>query len=460
MSAAPGAGKCGAAGQVDYAARLLDSLGVAGPDAACGNDAAQTHPARAWAASGLLGADAATPAAARAIPVCPAPLAANADRAAAALARLLRQDGMAASLPPGSLWLGARRRAGPDAGRVPRHHCRLLPARDGWLAVNLAREDDIAALPAWLEDERACDPAAWPGLLASRHCADLLARAALLGLAVAGDGERAANPPPWCAVERIAPAPPRAAPLRAPRVLDLSSLWAGPLAAQLLRLGGAQVVKLESSARPDGARQGHAGFYRLLNGGKASVSVDLRQDAGRAALRALIAQADIVIESARPRALLQMGIDARAMIAAHPGLTWLAISGYGRAAGDAGRIAYGDDAAVAAGLSQLMRRAHGRRQLVGDAIADPLTGVHAALAAYALYRQGGGALLSVSLCGVVAAAMGEAWGMSGRALRLRARRWQKIAAAGGPAALPQIPQMPPAADLGADNAQYLGRLAA
>jgi hypothetical protein len=103
-------------------------------------------------------------------------------------------------------------------------------------------------------------------------------------------------------------------------VLDLSSLWAGPLCAHLLGLAGARVVKLESASRPDGARAGSAAFFDLLNAGKASVALDLSSRAGRDSLRRLIASSDIVIESARPRALRQLGIEAEALVAEVPGL--------------------------------------------------------------------------------------------------------------------------------------------
>src|SRR3546814_1875060 len=66
-----------------------------------------------------------------------------------------------------------------------------------------------------------------------------------------------------------------------PFVVDLAPLWAGPLAASLLGMAGGRVVKVESVRRLDGARQGHAGFFDLLNGGKESVAVDFATSEGR-----------------------------------------------------------------------------------------------------------------------------------------------------------------------------------
>ncbi|MFX9011980.1 hypothetical protein ABTN18_19645, partial [Acinetobacter baumannii] len=64
-------------------------------------------------------------------------------------------------------------------------------------------------------------------------------------------------------------------------------------------------------------------------------------------------------------------------------------------------IGYGDDAGVAAGLTALLEETAGQAVFVGDAIADPLTGLHAALLAWASHRGGGGRLCALNLCDVV-----------------------------------------------------------
>jgi crotonobetainyl-CoA:carnitine CoA-transferase CaiB-like acyl-CoA transferase len=169
------------------------------------------------------------------------------------------------------------------------------------------------------------------------------------------------------------------------RVVDLSALWAGPLCAQLLAAGGSDVVTVDSVGRPDGARTGDPALFSLLHRHTRSCSVDLRTTDGRAVLRSLVDEADVVITSARPRALQQLGLDPLAEAAARPGLTWVAVTGYGLTGPGRDRVAYGDDAAAAGGL------------VVGDppvfcadAAGDPATGLYAALAAVALARSGGG----------------------------------------------------------------------
>ena len=150
-----------------------------------------------------------------------------------------------------------------------------------------------------------------------------------------------------------------------------------------------------------------------MNGGKESVALDFRNQEDLNTLRKLIAKADIIIEAARPRALDHLGIVAAELLAQRPGMVWLSITGYGRQSPMGDWIAYGDDAGVAAGLSWLMGGEQRDPVFCGDAIADPLTGLHAALLALASWQRGGGELLDVSLhkvagyCATFASELGE-----------------------------------------------------
>jgi len=180
-------------------------------------------------------------------------------------------------------------------------------------------------------------------------------------------------------------------------VVDLSSLWAGPLCTHLLALAGAHVVKVESTSRPDGARRGPTAFFDLLNGGKRSVALDFASNEGVRALRALVDSADIVVESSRPRALRQLGISAEDIVATRPGRVWVSITGYGRDEPMGNWVAFGDDAAAAGGLVVWPDGTGGTPIFCGDAVADPLTAMHAALAALSHWQRGGGALLDVAL---------------------------------------------------------------
>jgi crotonobetainyl-CoA:carnitine CoA-transferase CaiB-like acyl-CoA transferase len=178
-------------------------------------------------------------------------------------------------------------------------------------------------------------------------------------------------------------------------VVDLSALWAGPLCGQLLRASGARVIKLESSSRPDATRSASARFFERLNAGKKFMTLDFSIAAGRDTLRALLERADIVITSARPRALHQLGIAPERMLAAQPEKIWVAITAFGWEGAAGQRIGFGDDAAAAAGLIALSR--DGQPWFIGDAIADPLAGLAASSAALNAWQQQRGGLLDISL---------------------------------------------------------------
>ena len=155
----------------------------------------------------------------------------------------------------------------------------LLRTGDGWLAVNLPRPDDWETTAAWLHMAAPPEHGRWD-LIASRVSAragaDLVDGAVLLGLAVAVVGERGRDhdgptdpsaPFAGVSVRDLGADDPvrHAADLT---VVDLSALWAGPLAGSLLQRCGARVIKVESTDRPDGSRQGPPALFSSLSGGK------------------------------------------------------------------------------------------------------------------------------------------------------------------------------------------------
>jgi hypothetical protein len=303
---------------------------------------------------------------------------------------------------------------------------RLLRTVDGWCAVALPRDDDVAALPALMEvDTVTGDPWAVLSRWAATHSTDeVVNRARLLDIAVAALGEAAAEPP---TVRRCGAS---AGPRRADGLLvaDLSSLWAGPLCGQLLARAGAVVVKVESPSRPDGTRRGEPAFFDWMNAGKLSYCVDF--DSESDALHRLLDVADIVIEGSRPAALRRRGLSAEDL-AGRKGRIWLRISGY-RDQPD--RPAFGDDAAVAGGL--VGGGADGP-VFCGDAIADPLTGLEAARAAGESLGRGGGEVVEVSMAQVAA----------------RYAALTQSPDSDAPGESPTLPPaVPPASPLGADNA--------
>lgn len=269
---------------------------------------------------------------------------------------------------------------------------RLMRSRDGWCALTLSRQDDIDTVPALLAaDAIGDDP--WRPVrqwVAGTTSADVTARARLLGLPVAALGETPAAPPRI--TEMGASTAPRD--LGGLLVADLSSMWAGPLCGQLLAQAGATVVKVETRARPDGTRAGSSAFFDWLNSGKLSYTVDFDEPTQ---LQQLLEAADVVIESSRPAALVRRGLGP--VVAGRDGRVRVRITGHGADGETANWVAFGDDAAVSGGL---VGGTDNDPVFCGDAIADPLTGLHAALEVTESLRRGGGELIELSMAAVAA----------------------------------------------------------
>jgi len=283
----------------------------------------------------------------------------------------------------------------------------LVATRDGWLGLSLPRESDIELLPALVEGP-VTDP--WPAVrawAATTASAEAEARVRLLGLP--GGAIPARPPADRPGVRRRALG--RRAVRDRPLVLDLTSLWAGPLCAHLLGRAGARVTKVESSRRPDGARGGPAAFFELLHAGHQQLTLDFDHDRHR--LADLVMAADLVLEASRPRALRQLGLIAEDVVAA--GTSWLSITAHGR---DSDAVGFGDDVAARAGL---VVHDGGRPMPAGDAIADPLTGLAAATAATEALASPEAQLIDVSMLHVTAATLGQP--TPAHQLQLRADGW-------------------------------------
>jgi hypothetical protein len=387
------------------------------------------------------------------------PLACSAD---AALARLARATGSRAiAALDGMTLLGERAMLGGftiPGSMSAGGGCRLYQTLDGIIALNLARPEDRELLPALFEAEPfdTSDAGQIAERAARRNADWLIERGRLLGLAIAGEDER--PPAPFCYCTKLVQRQRSSrTEFTRPRVLDLSALWAGPLAGHLLWLAGAEVVKVESKRRPDAMRDGDESFYRLLNQGKASVVLDFADARDRQALMRLIAASDIVIEAARPRALAQLGIDAGAIVRSTPGLVWITITGHGADGEAANWVGFGDDCGVAGGLTTALRAASDHAGFVGDAIADPLTGLAAANAAWDAWVSGRGGRFGIAMSHVVAACLEEERAARPTQLERELRKW--AASVGAP--FPQVRHRPIGAlpARGADTRSLLAHVA-
>ncbi|WP_299944544.1 CoA transferase [uncultured Microbulbifer sp.] len=437
-----------------YANQLLTNFGVV---VRRESNLPDSHPVDDWLASGLLDYRDGS----LAEPLCPVPLA---SCAIAAMKCFCVLSGLQAPIAEqGAKILGCRSILTgftPKGTQSAGKSCHLIPSRDGQIALNLARHQDWEALAALFSTESSVS--SWVSV--RRHAKhfsskQLLDTGRLLGLTIADALASDSSTPNWFhipfAIQTKEQGFNQKPSKQSPLIIDLSSLWAGPLCSYLWQQAGAHIIKVESTARPDGARQGNAEFYQLINQGKHSVSLALDTHQGQQQLKNLIRQADIVIEASRPRALRQMGIHAEALLESNPGLTWLSISAYGRCKTAQNWPGYGDETAVAAGLSHIIYQVCGAWRFCGDAIADPLTGLHAALAGWAGWRSGGGKLIELSLYNVVRHCI-AATAPQDNDYRRRYRAWRRY--------LAQIPARPRpkilkaqrgTAELGKHNHLYL-----
>ncbi|WP_445286972.1 CaiB/BaiF CoA transferase family protein [Variovorax atrisoli] len=122
-----------------------------------------------------------------------------------------------------------------------------------------------------------------------------------------------------------------AGPLAGVTVLDFSELLPGPFFTQNLAEMGARVIKIERPPGGDNARRMGPGGFEAVNRGKLSLLVDLKDEAQRARVQELVAQADVLVESYRPGVMARLGLDYASLRERFPRLVYVSLSGYGQA---------------------------------------------------------------------------------------------------------------------------------
>ena len=222
-------------------------------------------------------------------------------------------------------------------------------------------------------------------------------------------------------------------PLAGLSVIDLTRALAGPHAAMMLGDLGADVIKVESPRGGDDTRgwgppfvepaQGEreSTYFLCANRNKKSVTLDLKDEEGRAALRALIRQADVLMENFRPGVLDRLGFSQQQLAEINPRLVVLSISGFGHDGPEAGRAGYDQIAQGEAGLMSVTGPAPTDVQRVGVPIADLLAGMYGAFGILAALqereRTGRGQVVRASLLAAVVgvhAFQGTKWTVTGQ----------------------------------------------
>ncbi|MDA2965986.1 MAG: CoA transferase [Actinomycetota bacterium] len=187
-------------------------------------------------------------------------------------------------------------------------------------------------------------------------------------------------------------------PLHGIKVLDLSVMISGPLAAMMLGDQGADVIKVESPGLGDfmrylgSAKGGMTGIFVNNNRGKRSLVVDLKSEQGVAVLRKLAETADVVIQNFRPGAVERLGIGYEDLKKVNPQLIYVSISGYGPDGPDSGHRVYDNVIQAASGLASVQTDPrNGEPSLFRTLLCDKVTSLTAAQAiSSALYARAAG----------------------------------------------------------------------
>lgn len=155
------------------------------------------------------------------------------------------------------------------------------------------------------------------------------------------------------------------------RVVDLTAMWAGPLATRLLAEAGAEVDTIEAACRPDGLRGTPAMFAHLAEG-KRRHDLDLRGAGARAALVDLVADAHVVVESFSPRVMPNFGLDAAALVAVNPDILVVSMPAFAPCTAERDWVAYGTGVHALSGLGT---GPDGRAWAPAVTYPDPLAGL-------------------------------------------------------------------------------------
>ena len=196
-----------------------------------------------------------------------------------------------------------------------------------------------------------------------------------------------------------------AAPLQGLRVLDLSTVLAGPNCARYLADFGADVIKVE---RPDGGdslrrlawrdpRDGEGLWWKLVNRNKRTIALDLKSADDLDVVRRLVTEADVLIENFRPGTLERLGLGPDVLLGLNSSLVITRVTGFGQTGPYRNRPGFATIAESMSGLAAISGEPDGQPLLPAIALTDEVTGVVAAFATMVALRSGVGQVVDVSL---------------------------------------------------------------
>ena len=200
------------------------------------------------------------------------------------------------------------------------------------------------------------------------------------------------------------------------RVLDVSTLFAGPMAAMHLGDMGADVIKVEHPLRPDPARghgpskDGQNLWWKTLGRNKRTLSLNLSTEAGQEVFLRLVADADVVIENFRPDTLEKWNLGYDRLSAANPGLVLARVTGFGQIGPYRRRPGFGTLAEAMSGFAAMTGEPDGRPTLppfgLADGIASLATAYAVMAALHARERTGVGQVVDLAIIEPILAVLG------------------------------------------------------
>ncbi|MBA50569.1 MAG: CoA transferase [Acidimicrobiaceae bacterium] len=211
-------------------------------------------------------------------------------------------------------------------------------------------------------------------------------------------------------------------PLADLKVVDISTIFAGPHCGRYLADFGADVVKVEQpagdSSRNIGwrAADGETLWWKLANRGKRAITLDLKNSEDLATLKRMLTVADVLVENLRPGKLEALGLIPDELIEANPKLTITRVTGFGQTGPYRDRPGFATLAEAMSGFSSMSGEAGGAPLLPPIALTDEVTGLAAAFATMVAVHSGGGQTVDVNLLETMMQIMGpliSAWHTEG-----------------------------------------------
>jgi crotonobetainyl-CoA:carnitine CoA-transferase CaiB-like acyl-CoA transferase len=195
-------------------------------------------------------------------------------------------------------------------------------------------------------------------------------------------------------------------PLSGVRIIDLTTIYSGPISTSILGDQGADIIKIEAAEgdpmrNGPTRRNGVTASFAMMNRNKRSMVVDIRKDAGRQILFDLVAGADVLVENFRPGVMDRLGVGYDVLKEINPGLIFASINGVGSTGPYAGRRVYDAVIQAVSGMADLHAADIGRPTMINTLICDKVTAMTMAQAVtaalFARQKSGSGQQVEVTM---------------------------------------------------------------